>query len=429
MNILIVGSGGREHALGWKLKQSPHTTKLFFAPGNGGTGELGININIKAHEINKLLSFAIENNIDVTIVGPEDPLSMGIVDLFESKNQMIFGPSRLASRLESSKAWSTWFMKKYGIPQPISYTFKDYKKACSFFTTHNPLQFVIKASGLALGKGVILPQTKKEALGTIKKIMVDKEFGEAGNEVVIQEKLAGEEVSIIAISDGTTITPLLPAQDHKRIFDKDKGPNTGGMGAYAPVPFVTKKIINKIHETILQPTVEGMKKEGCPYKGVLYAGLMITKDGPKVLEYNVRFGDPETQPIMMLLKSDLLPLMLSCIKGNLKNKKIIFHNQASACVVLASKGYPGSYKKGELIQGLKTSDDKDIVIFHAGTTEKEGALFTNGGRVLGITARGKNFKDTIKKAYSIIGRKGVYFKGMQYRKDIGKKVIKNISAR
>lgn len=427
MNILIIGSGGREHALGWKLKQSPKVKKIFFAPGNAGTAQLGENINIKAYEIDKLLSFAIENEIGLTVVGPDDPLALGIVDLFENKNQIIFGPNKLAARLESSKAWATNFMDKYGIPQPIHHTFKNYENALTFINLHDMTHFVIKASGLALGKGVTLPSTQKEAIKALERIMIQKEFGEAGQEIVVQERLIGREVSIMALSDGKTIHPFVSAQDHKRIYDNDKGPNTGGMGAYAPVPFITKKLLRQIHNSILQPTIDGMRKEKCLYKGVLYAGLMITKNGPKVLEYNARFGDPETQPVMMLLKSDILPLLLSCIKGNLKDNKMSFYQKTSVCIVLASHGYPGNYDKGVSIQGLPERQRRDVCIFHAGTAMKEEVVITNGGRVLGVTAIGKNIKYALQKAYNCIGKNGVYFKGMQYRTDIGRKAINTIN--
>ncbi|MDO8609750.1 MAG: phosphoribosylamine--glycine ligase [bacterium] len=422
-NILIIGSGGREHALGWKLSQSPKIGKIFFAPGNGGTRNIGENINIKAIEIDKLLDFVLKNKIDLTVVGPEDPLVIGIVDLFEKNKLLIFGPSQLAARLESSKSWAADFMTKYNIPQPLSFKFTDYKKAYLFFENHKAVDFVIKASGLALGKGVILPQSKKEALDMLKKIMIDKVFGDSGNEIVIQEKLIGQEVSIIALCDGKTIIPLLPAQDHKRIFDNDKGPNTGGMGAFAPVSFMTKKLINQIHKIILQPTIDGMKKENAPFKGILYAGLMITKNGPKVMEYNVRFGDPETQPQMMMMKSDLYSLIMDSINVKLKNKKILFNKGVSVCVVIASKGYPGAYQKGDVIHGLDKKYGKDLFVFQAGTTYKENQIITSGGRVLGVTGFGKDVKTAIKKAYSIIGKKGVYFKGMQYRKDIAQRVL------
>lgn len=421
MNILIIGSGGREHALGWKLKQTSKKIKLFFAPGNGGTAQLGENVLIKATDIQALLLLAKQKHIHLTVVGPEDPLSLGIVDLFQKNNLAIFGPSRLAAQLETNKVWATDFMEKYKIPHPISHTFTDFKKALTFIKSHDMSKFVIKASGLALGKGVILPQNRKEAEDALERIMVKREFGDAGKEVLFQERLTGPEVSLMAIADGRTVIPLVSAQDHKRIFDNDKGPNTGGMGAYAPVPFMTKKLLEEIQKTILEPTIEGMRKEKIPYKGILYAGLMITNEGPKVLEYNARFGDPETQPVLALLKSDLLPLLFASIQGTLKSKRIHFYKGSSACIVLASAGYPGSYPKGVPIEGLSQKQKKDVHIFHAGTISKDGVMVTSGGRVLGITASGKNMKQALQKAYAVIGKKGVYFAGMQYRKDIGKK--------
>ena len=421
MKILIIGSGGREHALGWKLYQSPKVEKIYFAPGNAGTAMIGKNLSIKAVEINKLLDFTEKNKIGLTVVGPEDPLSLGIVDLFESKGLKIFGPTKSAARLESSKVWSAQFMKKYHIPAPDYYRFTDYRKACLFFDKHEAGQYVIKASGLALGKGVILPRTKPEALAALKRMMVEKEFGAAGEEVIIQERLTGQEVSVLSLTDGKTIVPLLPAQDHKRIYDYDRGPNTGGMGAYAPVPFVDKNLIGQIQKTILAPTIHGMKKEGCLYKGVLYAGLMITKDGPKVLEYNARFGDPETQPLMMLLRSDLLKLFLSVVKGTLEKQKIEFLQEAAVCVVIAAAGYPGKYAKGETIYGLDKKTYPPVFIFQAGAVGQNGQTVVSGGRVLGVTAKGKDLKSAIKNAYSSIGKKGVYFNNMQYRKDIGAK--------
>lgn len=423
-SVLIIGSGGREHALGWKLKQSSQVDKIYFAPGNAGTQEIGENINIKTTEINKLLYFAQKNKIDLTLVGPEDPLAAGIVDLFEKNNLLIFGPSKLATRLESDKAWAIDFMKKYHIPHPASYRFNNYKDACSFFESHKAKDYVIKASGLALGKGVILPNLKSEALNAIKRMMIDKEFADAGDEVVIQERISGPEISLMAFSDGKTIVPLLSVQDHKRIFDNDRGPNTGGMGAYAPVPLMSKKLLNRIIKTILYPTIEGMIKEKCPYKGILYVGLMITNKCPMVLEYNARFGDPETQPLMMLLKSDLLSILLSCVKGDLDKKQVVFDKKVAVCVVLASKGYPGKYEKGEIIHGLKTIDKKNIIIFHAGTVVEDKRVLTSGGRVLGVSVYEKDMKRALQKTYAVIGNKGVHFQGMQYRKDIGRGFIK-----
>lgn len=427
MKILIIGSGGREHALGWKLAQSagrrPKVKKIYFAPGNAGTNQIGENINIDCEDIDKLLNFALKNKIDLTVVGPEAPLALGIVDLFEKNNLKIFGPTKKAAQLESSKAWAIKFMEKYNIPHPRSFIFEDAKKAINFLESYQG-EVVVKADGLAQGKGVLVPKDKKEAKEAVKKNMIEKEFGEAGNKIVIQEKLVGQEVSITAFADGKTVTLMLPAQDHKRVFDNDKGLNTGGMGAYAPVPFVSKKLLKQIEKNILQKTIDGMRKEGVPYKGVLYAGLMINKNEPKVLEFNVRFGDPEAQPIMVLMKSDLLPILFSCLRGNLKKQRVTFRRGSAVCVVLASAGYPGKYKKGEIIYGLDKIGNSHSQIFHAGTATKNGQIITNGGRVLGVTAYGQNIKKAIKRVYEIIGKKVVYFKNMHYRKDIGEKSMK-----
>ncbi len=421
--ILIIGSGGREHALGWKLKQSPKIEKLYFAPGNAGTQNLGENVNIAADDIKNLFKFVKSNEIDLTVVGPEAPLALGIVDLFEKHGLKIFGPTKKAAQLEASKAWSAEFMKKYNIPSPKFKVFSDFEEATAFIKSCSWSGLVVKVDGLALGKGVIIPKNRKEAIDTIKTIMVEKKFGSAGDTIIIQEKLAGQEVSLIGFCDGKTIIPLLPAQDHKRIFDNDKGPNTGGIGAYAPVSFVTEKVKKIIYETILIPTLKGLQKEGIVYRGVLYAGLMLTKLGPKVLEYNVRCGDPETQPQLMLLNSDLLSIINACIEGKLKEIEIVFHRGSAVCVVLTAKGYPGTYEKGQVIYGLDKINNSDVRVFQAGTKEKNGQVETCGGRVLGVTARGFDLKTALKKAYSAIGRSKVNFSGMHYRKDIGKKAL------
>lgn len=423
MNILIIGSGGREHTIGWKLRQSSNNVNLFFLPGNGGTEGLGKNIDLKVTDIDAIASFVVENKIQYTIVGPEDPLSLGIVDLFERKGLGIFGPTKKAARLETSKAWAGEFMKKYHIPNPATHIFKEYKKAILFFRSHEAKEYVIKASGLALGKGVILPESENEAMDALNRIMVQKEFGEAGREVVVQERLIGREVSILALSDGKTIIPFLSAQDHKRIFDNDSGPNTGGMGVYAPVPFVSKGLIKKIHETILKPTIDGMRKEGFPFKGILFAGLMVTDSGAQVLEYNVRFGDPETQALMVLLRSPLLPLLIASTKGTLKTKRVMFHKKSSVCVVLASPGYPGKYSKGIPINGLEKKLKNSTHVFHAGTRKEKGVMVTSGGRVLGVVSVAQTIRKAMDEAYDVIGNKGISFKGMQYRRDIGTKGI------
>jgi phosphoribosylamine---glycine ligase len=422
-NIFIIGSGGREHAIGWKLKQSLLVNKIYFAPGNAGTSALGINIQIDVRNRKSLLEFVKNNNINLTIVGPEAPLAEGIVDIFKKDDLRIFGPTKKAARLEWDKEWAAGFMEKYNIPHPQSYAFKNIDKAKEFIRIIDPKKIVIKACGLAAGKGVFLPGSLKEASETLERIMVEKKFGKAGDTIVFQERLKGAEVSIHAISDGKTILPLLPAQDHKRVFDHDKGPNTGGMGAYAPVPFVTDDMINEITKTILQPTLEGMKNEGIEYTGILYAGLMVTKEGLRVLEYNCRFGDPETQPLMMLLESDIFPILSASVNGTLNKQNIVFRKGVSICVVLAAKGYPGSYLKGVTIQGIDKPYSNNVQVYHAGTSLKD-TIVTEGGRVLGVTAVASSFKKARGNAYNAIGKKGIFFKGMHFRKDIGIQAVK-----
>jgi len=418
-NILVIGSGGREHALGWKLSQSPQVGQLYFAPGNRGTQLVGKNVDIGAEEIEKLVQFAANKEIDLTVVGPEAPLEKGIVNLFEENHLTIFGPSKEAAQLETSKSWAVEFMARCHIPHPQSQTFKEAKRAMAFINSLTWPKMVIKASGLAAGKGVFLPENSQEAIEAITRMIVKKEFAKAGEEIVIQERLTGPEVSVFALSDGKTAIPFLSAQDYKRVFDGNQGPNTGGMGSYAPVPFMGKELWQIIQREILQPTIDGMRKEGYPYKGLLYAGLMITPKGPKVLEFNARFGDPETQPLMMLLCSDLMMILFSCLEGTLSPKKLSFHKGASVCVVLAAKGYPGDYKKGKVIFGLERIVHPHLQVFQAGTLRKDGLTVTNGGRVLGVTAWGKDLTIARQKAYSVIGKRGVHFSGMHYRREIG----------
>ena len=418
-SILIIGSGGREHALGWKLNQSPQVGKIYFAPGNPGTKKIGENIPIKVTDINKLLKFAKYKKIYLTVVGPETPLVLGISDLFKKNKLKIIGPSKKASQIESSKSFAKNLMKKYKIPTAEYTVFEKFIDAENYLLkAQYPL--VIKADGLCLGKGVSVCKNKKEANKFLKEIMVDKAFGNSANKIIIEECLYGQEVSFMVITDGKDFLSFLPSQDHKRLIENNQGPNTGGMGAYTPVPFVDKELFKEIEKKIVEPTIEALAKEGCLYQGILYPGLILTKNGPKVLEYNCRFGDPETQPLMMQMESDLLEIFELQINKKLKNNKIIFKKGFSVGVVLASNGYPGIYKNGEVIYGLDKINDKNIEIFHAGTKKSDNKIVTNGGRVLSVTAHGENLIETIEKIYKVIGKNGVHFKDMQFRKDIGK---------
>lgn len=423
MKVLIVGSGGREHTLAWKITQSPLVSRVFCAPGNAGTSFSCENVPIESEDIEKLAEFAKDNKIDLTIVGPEQPLVLGIVDCFQEKGMRIFGPSKKAAELEGSKSFAKEIMKKYGIPTAAFHSFADPKKAMDELENRKyPL--VIKADGLAAGKGVIICQEKKEALEAIKQIMEEKAYGSAGNSIVIEGFLKGEEVSYLAFVDGENILPLASSQDHKAIFDGDKGPNTGGMGAYSPAPIMDQKLMDRVTEEIAKPVVNGMKLEGRPYKGILYAGLMIDEGNPKVLEFNCRLGDPETQPVLFRMKSDIIPVFQAAIDGKLGTQNIEWLDKPAVCVVMASKGYPGSYEKGLPIAGL---DDKGDVeggtVFHAGVAFKEDELVTNGGRVLGVTATGFDIKNAIDNVYRAVSK--IHWDGVYYRKDIGSKAIGN----
>jgi phosphoribosylamine--glycine ligase len=421
MKVLVVGGGGREHALVWKISQSPKVTKIYCAPGNAGISEQAAIVSIKANDLNGLLAFALKEEINLTVVGPEDPLTKGIVDLFESKGLFIFGANQKAAEIEGSKAFAKEMMKKYYIPTAFYEIFDSRNEAVKYIRKLGA-PIVVKADGLAAGKGVIVCKTVEEAIQSVDKIMVEKIFGEAGNRVVVEEYLVGEEASYIAFTDGKTILPMASSQDHKPIFDGDEGPNTGGMGAYSPAPVVTDKVHEKILEKILRPLIQGMGEEGRPYKGVLYAGLMIHDSQPKVLEFNARFGDPETQPVLMRMKGDIVPILEACIKGNLSQYQIEWDNRASVCVVMASKGYPGDYEKGKAIKGLKeVSQMKDVFVFHAGTGLKDGQIVTNGGRVLGVTGLGEDIPRAIEKTYQAV--KKISWDGVHYRRDIGQKAL------
>lgn len=417
MNILIIGSGGREHALAWALKRSRRVKKVFIAPGNAGTERVGINVPLEADKISDLLDFAQANQVDLTVVGPEVPLAMGIVDVFQVEGLRVFGPTKSAARLEASKSFAKSFMKKYNIPTADYAAFDNYEAALKYLSgIDHPV--VVKADGLAAGKGVIVCDNRREAEGAIWQMMVDKLFGEAGNTVVIEERLTGVELSVLAFCDGKTAVTMPPARDHKRVYDNDVGPNTGGMGAYAPAPDVDAKLMREVKKRVLQPVIKGMAERGTPYVGVLYAGLMLTEKGVRVLEFNCRFGDPETQVILPLLKTDLATVLTACVEGRLSKTRVRWKPGACATVVLAAPGYPGHYTKGLPISGLDTLPD-GAVAFHAGTDLDSGQLVTSGGRVLSISATGENLTEALRHAYAAVG--GVRFDGMHYRRDIGKK--------
>jgi len=421
MKILIIGSGGREHALAWKIAQSPMVKKIFCAPGNPGIAEVAECIDIEAENIDGLYNFALKQKIDLTVVGPEDALTAGIVDRFRDGHLNIFGPNKRASVIEGSKVFAKTLMRKHGIPTADFKVFEDLKQAKKHITTCE-FPLVIKADGLAKGKGVFVCKTLEDANKHIDDIMKEKIFGHAGDKVIIEEFLSGEEVSILAITDGNTILPLPSVQDHKAVYDGDKGPNTGGMGAYSPVSLITDDMQLSIEENILVPVIHAMKRENRPYKGVMYAGLIITSAGPKVLEFNARFGDPETQVLLMRMKSDLVPLLVSTVKNNLEDIDIEWNDCVSVCVVMASKGYPDKYEKGFPISGLETVKElNNVQVFHAGTSMKDRKVITNGGRVLGVTARGKDMQEAQKTVYGAIQK--LSFEGAHYRRDIGAKAI------
>lgn len=422
MKVLIVGGGGREHAIIWKLSQDKRIKEICCAPGNGGIAALATCVDIKATDIIKMTEYAKEKQFDLVVVTPDDPLALGMVDQLQAAGIRAFGPLQKAAEIESSKVFSKNLMKKYGIPTAAYEIFADYGEALSYMKQAK-LPIVIKADGLALGKGVFICETMREAEEALSDIMVKKVFKNAGDRVVIEEFITGPEVSVLTFCDGKAVLPMVSAQDHKKIFDDDKGPNTGGMGTFAPSPKYTPEIKKIVDETIIKPTVAAMAAEGRLFKGILYFGLMLTKDGPKVLEYNARFGDPETQVILPLLKTNLLDVFNAVIEGKLSEIELDWLDETCVCVVAASGGYPGNYAKGKEIKGLETLD-QDAMVFHAGTAFKDGKYVTNGGRVLGITAKGAGMAEARKKAYANIAK--ITFEGMQYRKDIGLKKVANI---
>ncbi len=417
MKILVVGSGGREHAILWKLKASKKVQKLFCAPGNGGIAQIAKCVPIEPTNIRALSEFAHRNRIDLTVIGPESSLAAGVVDEFNRRKLKIFGPDKKAARLESSKCYSKEFMRKYHIPTAPFRSFSSAAEAIGFCRV---LQFptVIKADGLAAGKGVVIAHSYDEAVAAIERIMFKGVLGSAGDKIVIEACQTGPEVSLLTVTDGKTILPLLSSQDHKRAFDGDKGPNTGGMGAYCPTDLISAELMEEINDHILVPTLKGLNEEGFKYKGILYFGLMLTESGPKVLEYNCRFGDPETQAVLPLLKNDFSDLLKATVNGSLAGVKLDWSKDTSACVVMASRGYPGKYKTGLPIGGLQQVNDSNVTVFHAGTALKNNRLITSGGRVVAVTATDKSLSAALKRAYQAIEK--IRFNGAQFRRDIGR---------
>ncbi|MFO7839812.1 MAG: phosphoribosylamine--glycine ligase [Desulfosalsimonadaceae bacterium] len=426
MKILIVGGGGREHALAWKIAKSPEVEKIYCAPGNAGIAETAECVNISADRTEELAAFASEKNIDMTVVGPEDPLAAGIVDVFEAAGLCVFGPSAAAAAIEASKSYAKLLMEKYNIPTARGRVFTDFDAACRYVEKEK-LPVVVKADGLAAGKGVSVCRTRKQAVEILQRMMVDEELGEAGRTVVIEECLSGEEASFIAFTDGKTVLPLPASQDHKPVYDSDKGPNTGGMGAYSPAPVADAVMRKKIMDQVMQPAVRGLAAEGRPYRGVLYAGLMIERDRIRVVEFNCRFGDPEAQPLLMRTRSDIVPVMKAVVEGGLENCRIDVDSRPAVCVVMAAKGYPGSYSKGMEIKGVNNVKRmKDVEVFHAGTSHKNNSIVTSGGRVLGVTALGDDIEKAVSRAYEAAGK--ISWQGEHHRTDIGKKALKRKEA-
>jgi phosphoribosylamine--glycine ligase len=419
--ILVVGSGGREHALGWKLRQSPEVEKVFHAPGNGGTAD---NVSLKATDIDGLIHFADEHNC-FTVVGPEEPLAMGLVDRFQAHGLKAFGPSKASAQLETSKVFAKQFMDRHGVPTAEFGVFSNREEALNYVAAKG-LPKVVKADGLAAGKGAIICHTLEEADDALERMLVRSEFGSAGDRIVVEDFLKGYEVSFIGICDGETVIPLATSQDHKRIFEGDQGANTGGMGAYSPVPMVSKELHDVIVEQVMKRTVEGMRKEGHPFKGILYAGIMVVGNEPYVLEFNCRFGDPETQPQLLRMKSDLLPYLEASVDGRLASLGPIEWKGGSAvCVVMSSRGYPSVYEKGRVIRGLdEVVKLSGVTVFHAGTKRRDHDVLTNGGRVLGITALGRDLREAVERAYLGVGR--IRFEGAHYRGDIGYKALAHL---
>ena len=421
MNVLVVGSGGREHALAWKISQSSEADTVFCAPGNAGIAQHAECVNIGDTELGRLRRFAMENDVELTVVGPEAPLCAGIVDFFEKKNLKVFGPSQRAARLEGSKVFAKELMRRHSIPTSRFRVFNSPERANNYVDTAGA-PIVVKADGLAGGKAAFVCETEKEAHEAIKRIMVEREFGESGDQIVVETYLKGEEASCLAITDGRNIAPLPSSQDHKPVNDGDEGPNTGGMGAYSPAPVVTDDLQERIERDVIVQTVHAMHLEDRPYSGVLYAGLMMTSEGPQVLEYNCRFGDPEMQPLAMRLKSDIVPLLMGTVEKRLDDVEVVWDARPTLCVIMASGGYPVSYKKGYPIEGLEDVEEmEDVQVFHSGTAVDGGQILTDGGRVLGVTARGDTIAEAQERAYEAVEK--ISFQDAHYRTDIGQKAI------
>ena len=424
MKVLVIGSGGREHALLWKLSQSPSVTDVYVVPGNDGMSDVASLIPIKGND--DIIDFARLMQVDLTVAGPETVLTEGLADEFEKRGMAFFGPSKAAARIEGSKGFAKALMKKYGIPTAAYETFDDEEKAIAYLKANDTYPIVIKADGLASGKGVIIAQSEEEAIDTVKDMLEGHTFSGAGRSVVIEEFMEGEEASMLCFCDGTNVVPMISAQDHKRIFDFDKGPNTGGMGAYAPAPVMTKEMCEEVNVRILRPIVAAMKKEGYPFKGCLYAGLMITSEGPKVVEFNCRFGDPETEAVLPLFDGDLARVMLDCVHGTLSDEAVVWKKACAVDVVLASEGYPASHSSGEVISGIEDAKKAGCLVFHAGTVKKNGQYVVNGGRVLNVVALADTLAEAKAKAYEGVSR--ISWRGMQYRHDIAHKGLLHLEA-
>lgn len=425
MKVLVIGSGGREHALLWKLSQSPSVTDVYVVPGNDGMSDVASLIPIKGND--DIIDFARLMQVDLTVAGPETVLTEGLADEFEKRGMAFFGPSKAAARIEGSKGFAKALMKKYGIPTAAYETFDDEEKAIAYLKANDTYPIVIKADGLASGKGVIIAQSEEEAIDTVKDMLEGHTFSGAGRSVVIEEFMEGEEASMLCFCDGTNVVPMISSQDHKRIFDFDKGPNTGGMGAYAPAPVMTKEMCEEVNVRILRPIVAAVKKEGYPFKGCLYAGLMITSEGPKVVEFNCRFGDPETEAVLPLFDGDLARVMLDCVHGTLSDEDVIWKKACAVDVVLASEGYPASHSSGEVISGIEDAKKAGCLVFHAGTVKKNGQYVVNGGRVLNVVALADTLAEAKAKAYEGVSR--ISWRGMQYRHDIADKGLLHLEAK